>query len=110
MPVKIPTEPNEVVYRDKNGREFSIDQLSESELAVALYDMLQRKARHNHKVNKMFDVADKLSQVVVDIHKEQESRKAPITLEPYYKLQCAADQGTLKWVQTQVNLVIEEDE
>ena len=108
MPTPVPTKPLGVVYRDKNGNEFAIDKLSDGDLMVALHDMLHRKAKHNHKMNKMFAVGETLGNVVRAIHSEAAKRNSQI--EPYYQMQCDADQGTLRFTETGFDITIEEDE
>lgn len=106
----IPTKPLEVVYRDKNGNEFKPSEMSTHELDIALYDMLQRKAKHNHKMNKMLGVAETLTKVVKTLHAEKASRCEPNKIAPYYEMQILADQGRLRFTQQETDITIEEDE
>lgn len=110
MPVIVPTKPHEVVYRDKNGNEFPVKDLSDGDLMVALHDMLHRKAKHNHKMNKMFTVAETLSTVVKAIHAEKARRINPGKLTPYYEMQILADQGRLIFKSPETDITIEDDE
>lgn len=108
MPQIVPTKPNELVYRDKNGNEFAISSLSDGDLQVALTDMIHRKSKHNHKMLKMFAVGDTLGQVAKALHQEASKRNSQI--EPYYKMQIQADQDGLRFVQSEVDVTIETDE
>lgn len=108
--VQVPTKPLEVVYRDKNGKEFKPSEMSTHELDIALYDMLQRKAKHNHKMNKMFAVGETLSRVVKTLHAEKAQRTEPNTIAPYYEMQILADQGRLRFTQQETDLTIDDDE
>jgi hypothetical protein len=72
--------------------------MSDADLLQALFDMLSRKAKHNHKMNKMFEVNDILSNVTKAVHQELGSREEGIT--PLLDMQIAADLGKLEIVNT----------
>jgi hypothetical protein len=95
---EIPTEPQVVEYRDKNGKSQAINSMSEADLLLALFDMLSRKAKHNHKMNKMFEVNDILSNVTKSVHQALGAKKEDMT--PMLDLQIAADLGKIEILDT----------
>lgn len=95
---EIPTKPQVISYRSKEGNTYAINSMSEAELLLALYDMLSRKAKHNHKMNKMFEVNDILSNVTKAVHQQLGNKKE--NMAPLLDMQIAADLGKLEIVDT----------
>jgi len=90
---KIPLEAQETVYQTRDGKQHVISEMDAAELMTALYDMLMRKAKHNHKINKMLEVGEILSGVTKAIHIELGKREA--LLADVNTLQSMADLGNL---------------
>lgn len=78
------------------------------DLMTALYDMLMRKAKHNHKLNKMLEVGDVLSGVTKDIHIELSQRKAELSDLP--NLQAMADLGKLQLQQDEQQIYLKAEQ
>lgn len=94
------------VYRDSNGNEFDITKMDDEQLINAFYDMLMRKAKHNHKLNKMMEVGDILSEVAKTLHQEMSTRTNSGI--PYVRFQAAADQGRLYLESTETEVHLKE--
>lgn len=104
----IPTESTkheDIVYRSRDGKDIPIATMSPEELIEALFDMLNRKAKHNHKVNKMFAVGETLDVVARHIHQELGQRNA--RSEDFWQLQIAADLGTLQLVKSATSITLQ---
>lgn len=98
MKTPVPTDTQPLTYRTRDGKDVVIATMTTEQLIEALFDMLMRKAKHNHKINKMFNVGDILSEVVMALHQElgnRETKGAPLNT-----LQIAADLGHLSLVKT----------
>ena len=93
MNTPVPTENSSAIYRTRDGKETRISEMNAVELMTALYDMLMRKAKHNHKINKMLEVGDLLGSVTKSIHQELGTREATVT--ELFNLQASADLGKL---------------
>ncbi len=72
----VPTEHTNAVYQTRDGKQHLIKDMDAVELMTALYDMLMRKAKHNHKLNKMLEVGEVLSGVTKALHVELGNREA----------------------------------
>lgn len=92
----VPTEPTGEVYRTTDGKDMVISEMTAPQLIEALYDMLTRKAKHNHKMNKMWEVSEILGKVTKSLHTELGKRNA--TVDTVCNLQIAADLGKLSLV------------
>ena len=93
MLTPVPTEPLKPVYQKRDGSQHLIENMDAVDLMTALYDMLMRKAKHNHKLNKMFAVGETLGDVTKSIHAELATRD--VLLQTHLDLQIAADLGRL---------------
>lgn len=90
----VPTEHTNTVYQTRDGKQHTIAEMDAVQLMTALYDMLMRKAKHNHKLNKMLEVGEVLSGVTKAIHVELGKREA--AMADLTDLQISADLGKLK--------------
>jgi len=91
----VPTETPNAVYQTRDGKQHDISSMNAVELMTALHDMLMRKAKHNHKLNKMLEVGDTLGIVTKTLHKELATREA-CSLGELVDMQIQADLGKLK--------------
>ncbi len=91
----VPTEHTHTVYQTRDGKQHSISEMDAVQLMTALYDMLMRKAKHNHKLNKMLEVGEVLSGVTKAIHVELGKREAA-NMADLNEMQISADLGKLK--------------
>lgn len=101
----VPTEPTGKVYRTSSGTDIVISTMTPPQLIEALYDMLTRKAKHNHKMNKMWEVNETLGAVTRSLHTELSKRNS--TVEPVGNLQIAADLGKLSLVKSVDTITIQ---
>mgnify|MGYP003136189034 CR=1 FL=1 len=96
---EVPTETTNTAtfntYRNRKGDEFNIKEMEIVDLIHALFDMLQRKAKHNHKLNKMLEVGETLGGVVKAIHTELAERPN-CEMSEVHMLQAMADLGKLQ--------------
>lgn len=90
----VPTEHTNAVYQTRDGKQRQIQDMDAVELMTALYDMLMRKAKHNHKLNKMLEVGEVLSGVTKALHVELGKREA--AMSDLNEMQISADLGKLK--------------
>jgi hypothetical protein len=102
MLTPVPTEPLKPVYQQRDGSQHLIENMDAVDLMTALYDMLMRKAKHNHKLNKMLEVGETLSDVTKTIHKELATRD--VLLQTHLDLQIAADLGRLSLKEDQESI------
>ena len=72
---QVPTESTNAVYQTRDGKQHLISEMDAVQLMTALYDMLMRKAKHNHKLNKMLEVGEILGGVTKAIHIELGKRE-----------------------------------
>lgn len=98
----VPTESTNSVYRTRDGQELLISDMDAVQLMTALYDMLMRKAKHNHKLNKMLEVGEVLSGVTKALHIELGKKEAELTDLP--NLQAMADLGRLQLQQDESSI------
>tara|TARA_Y100000385_G_C13081858_1_gene634351 strand:+ start:2044 stop:2364 length:321 start_codon:yes stop_codon:yes gene_type:complete len=101
----VPTETQNAVYQTRDGKQHDISKMNVVELMTALHDMLMRKAKHNHKLNKMFEVGDTLGAVTKTLHQELATREA-CSLGELVDMQIEADLGRLKLQQTDTSITI----
>jgi hypothetical protein len=101
----VPTETPNAVYQTRDGKQHDISKMNVVELMTALHDMLMRKAKHNHKINKMFAVGDTLGEVTKTLHKELAARES-CTMAELNDMQIEADLGRLKLQQTETSITI----
>jgi hypothetical protein len=90
----VPTEHSNNVYQTRDGKQHLISEMDAVQLMTALYDMLMRKAKHNHKLNKMLEVGEVLSNVTKALHVELGKREA--SMADLNEMQISADLGKLK--------------
>lgn len=90
----VPTEHTNAVYQTRDGKQHLIKDMDAVELMTALYDMLMRKAKHNHKLNKMLEVGEVLSGVTKALHVELGKREA--AMGDLNEMQISADLGKLR--------------
>lgn len=102
---QVPTETSNAVYQTRDGKQHDISKMNVVELMTALHDMLIRKAKHNHKLNKMFEVGDTLGAVTKTLHQELATREA-CSLGELVDMQIEADLGRLKLQQTDTSITI----
>jgi len=106
MKIQVPTENSSAIYRTRDGKETRISEMDVVELMTALYDMLMRKAKHNHKINKMLEVGDLLGSVTKSIHQELGTREAA-TITELINLQASADLGKLTLSKDNTSITLE---
>lgn len=90
----VPTEHTNAVYQTRDGKQHLIKDMDAVQLMTALYDMLMRKAKHNHKLNKMLEVGEVLSGVTKTLHIELGKREA--AMGDLNEMQISADLGKLR--------------
>lgn len=101
----VPTEHSNTVYQTRDGKQHKISEMSSVDLMTALFDMLMRKAKHNHKLNKMLEVGEVLSAVTKAIHIELGKRDSA-DMADLNEMQISADLGKLKLHTTDKSITI----
>lgn len=96
---QVPTESTNNVYQTRDGKKHLISEMDAVQLMTALYDMLMRKAKHNHKLNKMLEVGEILGGVTKAIHVELGKRQGA-DMAPLNDMQINADLGKLEMHRT----------